>query len=134
MTPGEILQLPANEELVLVSGTPPIRARKLKYYADENFAPRQLPPPSASMPEHRSRRSAVSNGDWSGPRRTIDERLDQPWSDLVSTTGREPERTHELQLLPGTEIHDADDQAQPREDDNEFEFDSDQPARGRKLN
>ena len=60
MTPGEILQLPANEELVLVSGTPPIRARKLKYYADENFASRQLPPPPASMPEHRSRSRAAA--------------------------------------------------------------------------
>jgi len=28
----------------------------------------------------------------------------------------------------------SDDPAQLREDDNEFEFDSDQPARGRKLN
>ena len=134
MTPGEILQLPANEELVLVSGTPPIRARKLKYYADENFAPRQLPPPSASMPEHRLRNRSRQQGDWSGPLRTSDERLDQPWSDLVSTTGREPERAHELQLLPGTENHGSDDPAQLREDDNEFEFDSDQPARGRTLN
>jgi len=30
------MQLPANEELVLVAGLPPIKA-ELKYYADANF-------------------------------------------------------------------------------------------------
>lgn len=34
LTPGEVMQLPANEELVLVSGSPPIRARKARYFED----------------------------------------------------------------------------------------------------
>ena len=46
MTPGEVLQLPADAALVLVSGTPPIRARKLAYYTDRNFTARCLPPPA----------------------------------------------------------------------------------------
>jgi type IV secretion system protein VirD4 len=45
LTPGEVMQLPATEELVLVSGLPPIRARKLRYYEDRNFTARLLPPP-----------------------------------------------------------------------------------------
>jgi type IV secretion system protein VirD4 len=45
LTAGEILQLPQDDALVLVSGTPPIRARKLRYYADRNFLSRLLPPP-----------------------------------------------------------------------------------------
>src|SRR5262245_42312318 len=45
LTAGEILQLPHDDALVLVSGTPPIRARKLRYYADHNFLSRLLPAP-----------------------------------------------------------------------------------------
>jgi type IV secretion system protein VirD4 len=40
LTPGEVMQLPAHEELVLVSGLPPIRARKLRYFEDGNFRAR----------------------------------------------------------------------------------------------
>ncbi|MDE2113051.1 MAG: conjugal transfer protein TraG, partial [Alphaproteobacteria bacterium] len=32
LTPGEVMQLPPADELVLVSGLPPIRAKKLRYY------------------------------------------------------------------------------------------------------
>src|SRR3546814_11602029 len=40
LTPGEVMQLPPADELVLVSGLPPIRAKKLRYYADYNFRSR----------------------------------------------------------------------------------------------
>jgi type IV secretion system protein VirD4 len=46
LTPGEVMQLGATEELVLVSGLPPIRAAKLRYFEDGNFAARRLPPPA----------------------------------------------------------------------------------------
>ena len=49
LTPGEVMQLPADEELVLVSGTPPVRARKLRYYQDRNFTTRVLPPIDAAQ-------------------------------------------------------------------------------------
>jgi type IV secretion system protein VirD4 len=45
LTPGEVMQLPAEDELVLVAGLPPVRAKKLRYYADGNFAGRVTPPP-----------------------------------------------------------------------------------------
>jgi type IV secretion system protein VirD4 len=45
LTPGEVMQLGANEELVLLSGTPPIRAKKLRYYEDRRFTARLLPAP-----------------------------------------------------------------------------------------
>src|SRR5205823_12763415 len=32
LTPGEVMQLPSTDQLVLVSGLPPIRAQKLRYY------------------------------------------------------------------------------------------------------
>ncbi|MCP4129171.1 MAG: type IV secretory system conjugative DNA transfer family protein, partial [Gammaproteobacteria bacterium] len=45
LTPGEVMQLPQDDALVLVSGTPPIQAKKLRYYEDDNFTPRCLPAP-----------------------------------------------------------------------------------------
>ena len=45
LTPGEVMQLPPAEELVMVSGLAPIRAKKLRYYEDRNFASRMMPPP-----------------------------------------------------------------------------------------
>ena len=45
LTPGEVMQLPPQDELVLVSSLPPIRAKKLKYYEDRNFTRRVLPVP-----------------------------------------------------------------------------------------
>jgi len=45
LTPGEVMQLPPADELVLVSGAPPIRARKARYYEDKQFRTRLLPPP-----------------------------------------------------------------------------------------
>ncbi|WNO53483.1 conjugal transfer protein TraG [Stakelama saccharophila] len=45
LTPGEIMQLPSDEQLVLVAGLAPIRATKLRYFADGNFAARDTAPP-----------------------------------------------------------------------------------------
>nr|WP_306296550.1 type IV secretory system conjugative DNA transfer family protein [Acidomonas methanolica] len=50
MTPGEVMQLPHDEELVLVSGCPPIRARKARYFEDAELAARILPPPRSEPP------------------------------------------------------------------------------------
>ena len=44
LTPGEVMQLPLNDELVVVSGCPPIRAQKARYYEDPRFQERVLPP------------------------------------------------------------------------------------------
>ena len=45
MTPGEVMQLPPADEIVMVAGTPPIRAKKARYYEDKRLAERILPPP-----------------------------------------------------------------------------------------
>ena len=47
LTPGEVMQLPQDEELILVSGAPPIRARKARYYEDKRFKERILVPPKS---------------------------------------------------------------------------------------
>ncbi|MFT4255166.1 MAG: type IV secretory system conjugative DNA transfer family protein, partial [Caulobacter sp.] len=45
LTPGEVMQLPPDDALVLVSGLAPIRAKKLRYYEDRNFTGRVVAPP-----------------------------------------------------------------------------------------
>ena len=61
LTPGEVMQLPPSDELVLVSGVPPIRAKKARYYEDIRLTERLLPPL-----QHRSQQSDSSpSDDWS---------------------------------------------------------------------
>jgi type IV secretion system protein VirD4 len=48
LTPGEIMQLPADEEIVLLAGTPPVRARKARYFEDPRLLARILQPPEPS--------------------------------------------------------------------------------------
>jgi type IV secretion system protein VirD4 len=45
MTPGEVMQLSPTDEIVMVAGTPPIRAKKARYYKDPRLMERVLPPP-----------------------------------------------------------------------------------------
>lgn len=50
LTPGEIMQLPPQDELVMVSGCHPIRAKKARYYEDAELKARIMPPPIFSPP------------------------------------------------------------------------------------
>jgi type IV secretion system protein VirD4 len=51
MTPGEIMQLPPADEIIMVSGIHPIRAKKARYYEDVRLLKRILPPPVPTRPE-----------------------------------------------------------------------------------
>jgi len=62
LTPGEVMQLPPDDELVLVSGCSPIRARKARYFEDARFRERVIPPaPLGDAAELQNTRS----DDWS---------------------------------------------------------------------
>ena len=50
LTPGEIMQLPPSDEIVMVAGTPPIRAKKARYYEDARFKERIMSPPGLARP------------------------------------------------------------------------------------
>ena len=65
LTPGEIMQLPASDELVLVSGAPPIRASKFRYFEDRRFSARLLPSPVLDQATYGDRPAERSH-DWSG--------------------------------------------------------------------
>ncbi len=87
LTPGEVMQLPADEEIILISGASPIRAKKLRYFQDSNFSSRVSPPPALSDPSHPYGDSPPKRtDDWGQSTRAVDDRLAQPWFDQVSGT------------------------------------------------
>jgi len=74
LTPGEVMQLPPSDELVLVSGHAPIRAQKLRYYEDRTFTRRVLAAPVLAGGIYADRPSPRSN-DWGRFARLPDARL-----------------------------------------------------------
>ena len=62
LTPGEVMQLPPDDELVLVSGVPPIRAKKARYFEDPRLTERVLPPPKSGPLD---RDGSAPTDDWS---------------------------------------------------------------------
>ena len=61
LTPGEIMQLPPDDEIVMVAGTPPVRAKKARYFTDPRLTRRLLPAPKPN----RSRKPPRPD-DWTG--------------------------------------------------------------------
>jgi type IV secretion system protein VirD4 len=80
LTPGEVMQLPSDDELVLVSGCHPIRARKARYFEDPQLQARILPPPVPSTAE-----TVPSKA---GPAQRQD---DNPWAAAIVATARPAE-------------------------------------------
>jgi type IV secretion system protein VirD4 len=106
LTPGEAMQLPQDDELVLISGCPPIRAQKARYYEDRQLRERVLPPPAPGT-------GLVGNhpaDDWSerplptgapGPNERVQGKLDQPVDDPANGgIRREPELPEHEEVVP----------------------------------
>lgn len=74
LTPGEIMQLPATDQILLVAGHPPIRAQKVRYYEDANFRDRVMSPPYLQEGEYVDK-PAFQDHDWKGQVRGPDARL-----------------------------------------------------------
>ena len=58
LTPGEVMQLPPADEIVMVAGTPPIRAKKARYFEDRRFKERIVAPPTLA------KSNRPSSDDW----------------------------------------------------------------------
>ena len=99
LTPGEVMQLPPTDELVLVAGTPPIRATKLRYFEDSTFKHRVLPAPALQSGDYADR-PASRPDDWSGLVRGIDARLGEASDEAGDDTGGGLEQARQ----PGQEI------------------------------
>jgi type IV secretion system protein VirD4 len=65
LTPGEVMQLPPDEAVVMASSVAPIKAKKLRYYADANFKRRVLPPPALAGGQYADA-PPLRPDDWSG--------------------------------------------------------------------
>ncbi len=87
LTPGEIMQLPPTDEIVMVAGTPPIRAKKVRYYEDKQLRERILPPPEPAAPLQRQ----------------IDDWSDLPVSASSEVSQRQPELVEEDEDPTGSE-------------------------------
>lgn len=87
LTPGEIMQLPPDDEIILVSGTSPVRAKKLRYYKDQNFTARVCPPAALTGPNHPyGDRPSPRTDDWGHTTRPVDDRLTQGSEDDAALT------------------------------------------------
>ncbi|MCW2406083.1 type IV secretion system protein VirD4 [Sphingobium sp. B1D7B] len=111
LTPGEVMQLSHKDELVLVSGHPPVRASKLRYYEDRRLAARVLPAPALTPGAYQDLPPQRAD-DWAGQVRSADERLGGrlDLDDGADSGGLEQARhpAHEIEVvaLPDAEIAD----------------------------
>ncbi len=129
LTPGEVMQLPPTEEIVMLAGTPPIRAKKARYFEDRRLQERILPPPAlASSKQGRP-------DDWTElpvpPRPQIEGANSAPASDDEDPTESERRRQPELTRVQPVE--------RPEMIENEFEIgiaddDEDDAARNSRMN
>ncbi|MCK1394335.1 conjugal transfer protein TraG [Bradyrhizobium sp. 1] len=99
LTPGEVMQLPPDQAIVLVSGLAPVRAIKLRHYEDANFVGRLRKPPSLAGDEYADRPPACTD-DWRGEVRTTDLRLATlPYRELMQTGDEEGGLKQQLPLF-----------------------------------
>lgn len=95
LTQGEVMQLPASDELVMISGMAPIRARKLRYFEDVNFQGRLLPAPRLESGHYRDAPAARDNA-WAGQNARPDARLTM----TDPSASNDDEGGQQLQLHP----------------------------------
>jgi type IV secretion system protein VirD4 len=98
LTPGEVMQLPPADELVLVSGLPPIRGKKLRYYEDRNFTERVFGAPVLTEGGFGDRPAQRPN-DWGSQVREVHLQLSAAADDGVGAS--EEEGGLQQQLHPG---------------------------------
>ncbi|WP_175252918.1 conjugal transfer protein TraG [Pseudomonas sp. BMW13] len=106
LTPGEVMQLPSDEAVVMLSGLAPIRAKKLRYFTDTNFQSRVLPAPHL-QPGRYADAPAPRADDWSGL--AVPEAVDASAADLSDGEAIEdggPRRQPELAELAQLPDHD----------------------------
>ncbi len=122
LTPGEVMQLPPTDELVLVAGMAPIRARKVRYYTDRNFACRVVAPPQLTTSRYADRPDERP-GDWGMIARAVHVALDGERDGDVDEGGLQQERHPAIEQEPAArqDIEDpalamADDEGDPAAD------------------
>ncbi|AKH43738.1 type IV secretion system protein VirD4 [Altererythrobacter atlanticus] len=127
MTQGEVMHLPPNEEIVMVSGVHPIRAKKATYYTDTRLASRIMTPPDPAlwtkrevrpddwrdMPtiapdatmmrvlaEHRAKAEGPGEGDDEGNAPKAGKTDATGESEVAADVRREPEQERHIDIAP----------------------------------
>jgi type IV secretion system protein VirD4 len=127
LTPGEVMQLPATDELILVSGLSPIRAKKLRYYEDPTFKARALPAPILSDGPYRDHPTPRPD-DWTGLVGQRDARLD-----LKSAASRDDDGGLQQQRAPDLAQNSAPPVVEPEKPDLGVDDDGDVAADTRAM-
>ena len=130
LTPGEIMQLPPTDEIVMVAGTPPIRAKKARYYEDARFKERIMSPPGLARP------AEGRPDDWS--KLPIPARPDMTENAAPTTSGDNEEDSTDSERRHQPELNRVNPIEKKAPIDNEFEIDlpddtEDAAARNQRL-
>ena len=112
LTPGEIMQLPPSDEIVMISGMAPIRAKKLRYYLDPNFATRVQAPPALGQARYKDCPPPRGN-DWNERVRHSDQRLSAESTQDESDTSASHSGGLQQERHPGLASEDAVKPVQP---------------------
>lgn len=98
LTPGEIMQLPPSDAIVMVSGFPPIRAKKVRYFEDQRLQERVVPAAKKST------RLIGRPDDWSGlpavPAPAEPPMVQPAQANVALAAGKEKRRIPELGQRP----------------------------------
>lgn len=100
LTPGEIMQLSPDDEIILVSGTAPIRAQKMRYFRDAQLTARIQNPP---IVEASAAISTAGTDDWSSLQPIVppqETETSKPADDADGGIRREPEIPEHEDVAP----------------------------------
>ncbi len=101
LTPGEVLQFPQDEALVMVGGYPPYRGLKVRYFADKRFQGRvDLPRPDDKKTQQAEFSTLGQQSPWQQQGRAVQS---------PSTTEAQHQHHKTGQTSPGNQTHKTDD-------------------------
>jgi type IV secretion system protein VirD4 len=117
LTPGEVMQLPSDDELVLISGCHPIHAKKARYYEDRQLQSRILPPPTPS-----------TGVDTDSVADALSRHGDDQWSEAIASPTEQTEDPDNAGIRREPELPEHEEiVAEPRKPAQEFELADDDP-------
>jgi type IV secretion system protein VirD4 len=120
VTTGEMMSFPKTEEIVMVAGLPPIRAKKAKYYQDAQFRARILPAPADQPTKRLAPTDGWTNQPAIAPNPTLLAICEERDDDTANSgLRREPELPDHVAIVPETT---------PKAPDKEFEIVEDEEA------